>query len=343
MSMALSMTLSPENIAVIQTAFLGDVVFTSPLCRALKRSFPHARLTFVSTPRTLPVASALPGVSHTLSFDKKKIHSGLSGIFNIAAQLASPELVVVPHLSPRSALLAFFSKTKGHPQIRIGWSSFFLRPFFTHPIVKDKSLSFVRRSLKCLEPLGMEGSAELELHAPEDEIEKARKIPEIHNAIGLVVGSERPTKRWPTPFFAKLADEALARKQTPVLLGAPNEMPIAKEILSLMKQPRGALNFVGNSLSEAMGMISLLKGIVGGDSGLLHIGRALKTPSLILFGPTNPSLHELEPHARALSLRLPCQPCHRHGPKRCPQGNLPCLRQLDVASVVHELTLLGVF
>jgi len=333
----------PEKIAVIQTAFLGDVVFTSPLCRALKRAFPKAHLTFVSTPRALPVAAAIPGVDRLLSFDKKKTHRGLSGIQNVAAQLESPELVVVPHLSPRSALLAFLSKAKGRQQIRIGWSSFFLRPFFTYPIVKERALPFVRRSLKCLEPLAIEASTDLELRVLEEEVDKARKIPGIQNALGLAIGSERATKRWPAPFFARLADETIQRKLTPIFLGAPNEMPIAREVLSLMKQPQHVLNLVGNSLSEAMGVIALLKGMAGGDSGLLHIGRALKIPSLILFGPTNPRLHELEPHARALSLWLQCQPCHRHGPKQCPRGHLACLRQLEVAKVAAELTSMGVF
>jgi heptosyltransferase-2 len=81
-----------------------------------------------------------------------------------------------------------------------------------------------------------------------------------------------------------------------------------------------------------------MKAVVGGDSGLLHIGRALGVPSLLLFGPTDPGLHNLEPQAQALRLGLECQPCHHHGPPSCPLGHHDCLARLTPERVWEALT-----
>lgn len=330
------------TIAIIQTAFIGDVVFTSPLCRALKRAYPESSLTFVCTPRALDVARALPGVDRAIAFDKRGKHRGFWGLRRIATELNGPDLVVVPHLSPRSALLAFLSRQpRQNKQMRIGWSSGFLRPLFTHPVIKDRSLSFVQRTLKCLTPLGLEGETSLSLNAPANEIEKARVIPRIDRGIGLIIGSERATKRWPAALFAQLADVIVERGQTPVFLGAPNEKTIAEEILSAMKHAPAAIDLVGNTIAEAMGVIYCLRGVVGGDSGLVHIARALNRPTVVLFGPTNPAMHDWEAHAHPIVLGLHCQPCHRHGPKQCPRGDFRCLKQLDIHLVIHALEIQG--
>ncbi|MDR0966773.1 MAG: hypothetical protein LBM75_09815 [Myxococcales bacterium] len=126
---------TPQKIAVIRTGFLGDVVFWSPLCRAFKKAFPEAKMTFVSTPKAAPIAAARPGVNRVIAFDKKKTHAGLSQIPKIAAEQEAPELVLVPHRPFRSALLAYFSRPEGHSQTRVGRSSLFWRPLFTHPVV----------------------------------------------------------------------------------------------------------------------------------------------------------------------------------------------------------------
>ena len=332
----------PSKIAIIQTAFIGDVVFTSPLCRALKCAYPDASLTFVCTPRALDVARALPGIDRAIAFDKRGEHCGFWGLRRIANALNGPDLVIVPHLSPRSALLAFLSrKSRKNMQMRIGWSSGPLRPLFTHPVVKDRSLSFVRRTLACLRPLGMEGETPLSLTAPFVEIEKARAISKIDQGIGLIIGSERVTKRWPADLFAQLADAIVQRGQTPVFLGAPNEKIIAEEIFATMKHTQSAINLVGNTIAESMGVISCLRGVVGGDSGLTHIARALNRPTVVLFGPTSPAMHDWEIQARPISLGLDCQPCHRHGPKQCPRGDLRCMRLLDIQLVINALESLG--
>ncbi|MGI5865169.1 MAG: lipopolysaccharide heptosyltransferase II [Myxococcales bacterium] len=326
---------APSRIAVVQTAFLGDVVFVSPLARALKVAWPRARLMFVTTPKAAPLAACIPGVDAVVPFDKRREDSGLSGLRRVAAKLEKPDLILVPHPSLRSALLARVSGAR----VRVGHRARWTRWAYTVAVPKYEREPYVQSYLDLARALGIDGASELRLVAPAEEVSKAGALLGEGPCVGLVVGSEWATKRWPAASFARLADECLRRGWRPVLLGAPAEKPIAEAVKAAMKEGQ-ALDLVGNTILESVGVISLLKAVVGGDSGLLHISRALGVPSLLLFGPTDPGLHNLEPQAQALRLGLECQPCHRHGPMRCPLGHHDCMEKLTVERVWEALNLL---
>jgi ADP-heptose:LPS heptosyltransferase len=76
--------------------------------------------------------------------------------------------------------------------------------------------------------------------------------------------------------------------------------------------------------------------VVGGDTGLVHCARALGRPTLALFGPTDPGRHRFVARERFVALRLECQPCHDHGPERCPLGHHACMRDLPAETVARE-------
>lgn len=326
------LSFTPKRIAVLQTAFIGDVVFTSPLARALKVAWPRARLTMVTMPKAAPLAACIPGVDRVVALDKRGKDSGLAGLARVARELECPEVVFVPHPSLRSALLAYKS---GAP-VRVGHQGFWTRPFYTVAVQRWEREPFVQNSLDLARAVGIDGSPELRLVAPPAEVEKVAPVLGEKPCVGLAIGSEWATKRWPAESFAALADLCLERGWRPVLLGAPAERPLAAAVRAAMRAGE-PLDLVGNTILESVGAISLMKAIVGGDSGLLHIGRAVGVASLLLFGPTDPGLHNFEPQAQALRLGLECQPCHRHGPPTCPLGHHDCMRKLDVERVWSAL------
>lgn len=324
---------TPTRIAVVQTAFLGDVVFTSPLARALKVAWPRARLTFVTTPKAAALAACIPGVDRVVAFDKRGRDKGLAGLRRVARELEQPEIALVPHPSMRSALLALMSGAR----VRIGHRDPWTRWLYTVAVERYEREPYVQNYLDLARTLCIDGAPDLRLVAPEAEADKAAELLGTAPCVGLAIGSEWATKRWPAASFAALADRCLEAGWRPVLLGAPNERPLAEQVKSAMKGGE-PLDLVGNAVLESVGAISLMKAIVGGDSGLLHIGRALGVPSLLLFGPTDPGLHNLEPQAQALRLGLECQPCHHHGPPSCPLGHHDCMVKLTPERVWEALT-----
>ncbi len=327
------LAIDPRRIAVIQTAFLGDVIFTSPLVQVLKAAWPNAKLTLVTRPRNASAALCIPGVDAVVPFDKHGADGGLRGLKRVAKLLGPQDLALAPHPSLRSAMLAWMTRAP----VRVGNDATLKRRFFTQKVVVREREPFVQQSMDLARALGIEGPTELVLVPPPSEVVRARLALEGPPAVGLIIGSSWATKRWPAESFAALADRVDEVGLRPVLFGAPSERPLADAVLGAVRRAR-PVDAVGNDLLESLAMLSILEGVVGGDTGLSHAARALGTPTLLLFGPTDPGAHTLEHHAQALRVGLDCQPCDLHGPRKCPLGQQDCMRTLEVERVFSSLT-----
>jgi heptosyltransferase-2 len=72
----------------------------------------------------------------------------------------------------------------------------------------------------------------------------------------------------------------------------------------------------------------------------MHLASAMETPTVAIFGPTVPAFG-FGPLATRASVvgheSLPCRPCDRHGPQRCPLGHFRCMRELAPALVAERV------
>ena len=106
--------------------------------------------------------------------------------------------------------------------------------------------------------------------------------------VALAPGAVGPGKKWPTENYAELA-KALAQDGATVwILGGPLEKELAADIIR--HAGNGIRDLTGNDLRDA---IIALKGAdlaVTNDSGLMHISAAVGTPTIGIFGPTDPQL-----------------------------------------------------
>mgnify|MGYP000098901482 CR=1 FL=1 len=73
--------------------------------------------------------------------------------------------------------------------------------------------------------------------------------------------------------------------------------------------------------------------LIGVDTGLTHMGTALRVPTVALFGSTRPYLDALTTRTAVLYEALPCSPCRRH--PTC-HGAFDCMRQWSVDRVLAQ-------
>ena len=314
------------KLLVVQTAFLGDTVFTSALAGSLRARFPQAELALCVAPRGRDVALAIPGVSQVHVFDKRGADRGARGLLRVARTLRAErfDLAVVPHRSPRSALLAWLAAI---PE-RVGFGSL----LFTRRVQRPRGAGFLAQEAALAVALGGQ-PAPMRLSAQPASVAAARALLGEARVAALCVGSEWATKIWPAARFAALADQLAARGFLPVLLGGPRERDLARAVSSAMRSR--AIDTAGNTVAEALGILSIASVCVGGDTGLVHAARALGTPAVALFGPTPAGVHAFGPRDRLLTLGLDCSPCSAHGSRDCPLGHHRCLRDLDEAQVLR--------
>jgi heptosyltransferase-2 len=330
----------PRRVLVVQTAWLGDTVFTSALAAALLARFPGAQLELCVSPRGRDVALAIEGVQAALVYDKNGADRGAGGLWRMARRLRERgyDLAVVPHRSLRSGLLARLARV---PE-RLGFAGTAAGLFCTAR-APDAGATFLEREASLLMTLGA-APAPMRLRPTPEQLAQADAALVRLGLSGRAVaalcpGSEWPTKMWPAPRFAELAAGLAERGFAPLLLGSPREVALAEEVRRLAQVP--VQSAAGNSVGESLGMLFRARLAVGGDSGLLHAARALGTRTVVMFGPTTPDAHVFAAGSRALSLRLDCSPCSSHGSRRCPLGHHRCLRDLGTPAVLAACDALG--
>jgi heptosyltransferase III len=104
-------------------------------------------------------------------------------------------------------------------------------------------------------------------------------------------GSAWEGKRWPESHWAALASRCFQAGLTTVFTGAPEEKPIMDRILKQLDMDvrNSLVDCVGNtSLLEAAWLLANAQLVVTGDTVAMHLAAATGTPTLSLFGPSNP-------------------------------------------------------
>jgi heptosyltransferase-2 len=86
-------------------------------------------------------------------------------------------------------------------------------------------------------------------------------------------------------------------------------------------------------------VIARAQALASGDTGAMHMGTALGTPVVALFGPTvrQFGFFPYEAPAVVLERSLPCRPCSKMGGARCPLGHHRCLRDITPGEVRSAL------
>ena len=144
----------PMNILIIQTAFIGDVVLTTPLIRATKTAFPNARVSILVIPFTADVLGNNPYLDEIIRYDKKGEDRGLSDFLRLARALKarSFDVALLPHRSLRSAALARIARI---PR-RIGFDFSPASSLYTDVVPYRHDAHEVERNLDLLHALGIE-------------------------------------------------------------------------------------------------------------------------------------------------------------------------------------------
>ena len=110
---------------VIQTAFLGDVVLTTPLLAALAER--HGPLDVVTTPAAAPIIETHPAVRRVIPYDKNGRDRGIGAVFALARRLHAEgyDHAYLPHRSLRTAAIARLARIPRRVGFAGPWSALY--------------------------------------------------------------------------------------------------------------------------------------------------------------------------------------------------------------------------
>jgi heptosyltransferase-2 len=339
----------PQRIVVKEVNWLGDLVMSLPALRAIRRSFPGARISVVIKSE---LASFFDGVEWIDEVIPYSVHRGIRGLGDRRAVVATIrsrgfDLAILFPNSFESALWVWMARI---PR-RAGYLRDGRGLMLTHKIAPPPQamnghqvhywLAMIRSTI------GASGNAQdfalsadpnrlREMAAWLDARRRRKDSPLIAVAPAASFG---PAKEWPTVHFVELINELAEHHHAEcVLVGAPAERPQCATIAAASR--RGALIAAGEtSVGQLVALLGLADGFVGNDSGAMHVAAALGQPTVGIFGSTNPArTGPLGPRTRVLWQHLICSPCLA---RTCRFGHYNCLKEVTPASALDALHALG--
>ncbi|GAM07926.1 lipopolysaccharide core heptosyltransferase RfaQ [Geobacter sp. OR-1] len=343
----------PANILLIQLGDIGDVVLTTPTIRALKESYPDAR---VSIMVRKPFGTLLAGDPHLHEVvesikPRGKLFKVMGEYLGFAGRLrrARYDLAIDLRTGDRGAFLSFITGAAERVGRRVGeqWSwhdLMFTRvlpeslpagPAGVHPGA-DQSLRIIRE-------LGIDTPDSLpRLYvAPHDREQGVALLAKA----GLAPGGRMVTlnpfsrwayKEWDSGKWRAVIEWLWDQHQLPsVIIGSPEEAAAAEAIINGLEGR--AFSLAGKTtLGELTAVISLSSLHIGVDSAAPHMAAALGIATATIHGPSDWRDWRLsDDRHRIITPATECVPCHGMG---CDDSRKSrCLEELSVAEVIADI------
>ena len=325
----------PKRFLIVSTTGVGDTIWATPAIRALGKSHPDAEIFLITSKIGAQVLDQNPYIDFTFVLGRCVFYSLSILLFKLRKKQF--DSVLVFHASQRilipfSALLCA-SKIIGTKGENKGLDCLFtktLKKLNQHEI--DRRLDIVR------EVGAHPTDFHLEIIVKQSDEDKVahflhnHKVPHHIPLIGIHPGSRNLFKQWPKDHFIEVAKRLVQHLGCQIFVsGDTSESHFVKKIAS---EITGAIPLAGTfELSTLAALLRKLNLMISNDTGPMHLAFAAKTPTVALFGPTDPSIcgpYFPKRTIKILKTTTVCNPCLA---KKCTAPF--CLLQLGPEAVFN--------
>ena len=352
--------MTPRRILIVNPFGIGDVLFSTPLIRAIRRAFPAAYVAYLGNRRTEEILRRNPHLDALFIYEKDevvalwnrhKLHA-LRLMASLFRQIRRSRFDVAIDLSlgeRYSFLLALF----GVPR-RIGFDFRRRGRFLSHRFVINgfQDRYVVNYYAELLGMLGIrQRDGALELAINEEDRQDAQQrlgtlgIRDGHRLIGWVPaggvswGIQANFRRWSKEGFIQVG-RALGRQPDTMLLifGEPQDHAVCAQIAQAIGAKAVDLSSQ-TTLGQFISLIARCALVITNDGGPVHIAASQGVRTVSIFGPVDAHVYGPYPrtdgHHVVYREDLPCRPCyHQFKLPPCPYERA-CLTTISPDDVLE--------
>lgn len=332
------------KILIIQTAFIGDVILTTPLIKHIHLKYPSSIIDFMTIPASYNLLQRDPNLNEVIIFDKRGSDRGYKGFRRMMKKMKSGNynICICPHRSLRSAILTYSTGA----DIRIGFNNSGWKGAFNQLINYDQSFHETQRNLALLQVLDIDTLDTRPVIFTDNrdaEFVEENLINQLQGKSGkffaIAPGSVWATKKWPTDHFKSVIQELEINGFQVILVGGPQDAEICE---NLIQNSQTRISFAGKlTLRQTKYLFTKCAGLLSNDSAPLHLGLAANIPVFGIFGPTirQFGFAPIESNSYLIdNENLNCRPCGIHGSHKCPTKTFDCMENIE-SDKVSELIL----
>jgi len=288
-----------KNILIVRTDRMGDVVLTTPSIRALRKTYPKAKISILLAPSTRDLIDGNPNIDEILIDDRKKAHRGMGGFVKLVRLLRAKkfDLAILYHTKKRTNLACFLARIP----VRMGYKNSKFGFLLTDPIQDIRhhgKQHEVEYCLNLLKHLGIEDDQREVYVSIQEESQqwlkqwlKKNKIAKEGQLIAIHPGASDPSRRWPVNRFAELVTEMNQRYVCKlVLIGNFDIRETTRSIISLVDFP--ILDLTGmTTISQLASLLKRCTLLISNDSGPVHVASGVGTPVVSIFTRNQPGIN----------------------------------------------------
>ena len=339
---------APTSILIRCPNWVGDVVMATPAFRAVRTTFPHARITAVIRKYARAIVNDAPWFDDVLEYDPAGEHRGPRGYLRLVGRLkqAQPDIALILVNSARGALEAWLAGATR----RVGYDRNGRRLLLTDPVPPPTEngaiipQNMVQYYLRLCTEIGCpQQSTREELFVRSEIDRRAGAFLDKHGRdparplIGINPGAAfGSSKCWLPERFAEVADTIVERHGCDLLIcSAPSEIEIAQAIEKQMQhRPINPCND-NPGLEVYKAIFKRLRLLITNDTGARHIAVAFGVPVVVIFGSTDTRYTDINLEQTSIvSADADCAPCQQ---KTCPTGTHKCMKSVTAKMVLDAV------
>jgi heptosyltransferase-3 len=347
------------KILVIVTRRIGDVLLTTPLIRSLRRAWPEAHIDVLVFTGTEGILADNPDINRIITVAQrpaKREHLRL-----LMSLWRSYDIALSTLSGDRPSLYARIAGKFCAGEVDGGSKNQWKRMLLSQTVQTDNNTHTVLMHLKLADVLGVPRSHEVVVAWQAGDEAKVREaIPFDLDTQAYAVLHVHPMyayKAWRSGAWVELADWLIKQGMRIVLTGGNSAEEIAKVRELLGRLPRDTVDVTGKlSLSGVAYLLGKARAYVGPDTVVTHLAAASGTPTVALFGPSNPvkwgpwpkgfgedrNPYRMKGTQRVNNVVLlqgtgDCVPCMEEGCERHIASLSDCLQKLPSASAIAAL------
>lgn len=314
-----------KSILIIRITAIGDIIMASPVPSALKENYPNTHITWVVHPMYAPLLEGHPHVDEVITFDidewQRLRRSWSVGAFikklgelRRTLRKRKYERTIDLQGNFTTGVIAWLSGATH--KIALGSESgnaWFMTKTISRNLGDRTQIGSEYRYL--VNQLGC-SDHNWRMYVPVtlQSLEAARNriVEAIDDSRYAVICpfSLHPQKNWFDDYWEQIILRLRGRyKLRTIIVGGEN----GKEAGERIAKKSGAINMAGETnLSETASIITGAAILIGVDTGLTHMGHALKIPTISLFGATHPYDYVDSEISQVIYLDRFCSPCRRN-------------------------------
>ncbi len=305
-----------RKILVVTLSNLGDVVLTLPVFQSLAQAFPGAQIHAIVGAGAREALEGDTRIQKVIPYNKRMRWAEK---IKFLGQIRQERYDLIIDL--RHSLIGFFGGAR------------FRNSYFNFSRKRGHRAGIHLRSLRGIAPALEDGGSFLSAKALAGGRVEEWLLADERRLVVAAPGSKSDIKKWPAEYYAKLLDRLVTDHNCRVILvGDQQDAQDAAKVKGLMRN--SAMDLAGQTnFKELSALLKNAALLITNDSAPLHIADALKTPTLALFGPTDPRKYGPRFSGSLVAKKeIFCSPCEK---AQCRFGH-ECLKELGVDEVTQK-------